>query len=630
MLHHVVEYAKKHVQDSEIGFSRREIMWLLRLDARGNLLGVEPLQDKRAKHKLKSRCPDMPSMRAGGDAKRAHFLVEVASAALLYGKEKETAFRVSDDDKTVRRHEFFKRLLDEAAKHIPLLHPVVIFLNDEARVSAACLTAGTHRVEPNEWVRFSVDDYDPLQDPAVLDWWRTWLRQDAAPKASASKKKGAEKGLLVDLLSGEQTTPIKHHPVVKGLNKGLGKGGGDAQAPLVSMDKAAFQSFGLKSGLNASMGAMTAQLYADGLSELIEKAHIVAGAKIAYWYRDELSDADLDPIFAVLNAVESHETKEAGALHAARKLLESVQAGQRSAAMSNHYFAMTISGLMGRVMVRDWMEGPFDQLLANTVRWFEDLEIIGLSGQRSAPDPKFETVVTCLLPEQPKRQKYSDWVKPIGSARRDLWHAALNSKLTISVAALGRLVSELPTFMVSEQVTQVLFPRRRNGDDQSSGLLVSRLYARMGLIKAYFIRKLERGDNHMKPHLYPDHPEPAYHCGRLLAVFAELQHDALGDVGAGVIQRFYPAASQTPGLTLGRLVSNARNHLGKLPLRDAQEYEEKIGVIMSKLGDHPPRTLDLEGQGLFALGYYQQLADLRGSASVKKSTPNANESGDKA
>ena len=34
---------------------------------------------------------------------------------------------------------------------------------------------------------------------------------------------------------------------------------------------------------------------------------------------------------------------------------------------------------------------------------------------------------------------------------------------------------------------------------------------------------------------------------------------------------------------------------------------------MGQLGDSLPRTLDLEGQGLFALGYYQQLAALRSS-----------------
>lgn len=125
----------------------------------------------------------------------------------------------------------------------------------------------------------------------------------------------------------------------------------------------------------------------------------------------------------------------------------------------------------------------------------------------------------------------------------------------------------------------------------------------------------------MKPAVNPEHPSPAYHCGRLLAVLAGLQRAALGDVGAGVVQRFYAASSQTPGLLIGRLVSNARNHLGKLDGGLAWWYEERIAEIMTRLGDGAPRTLNLEGQGLFALGYYQQIAALR--AGSKGGAPDA-------
>ena len=115
----------------------------------------------------------------------------------------------------------------------------------------------------------------------------------------------------------------------------------------------------------------------------------------------------------------------------------------------------------------------------------------------------------------------------------------------------------------------------------------------------------------MTTYLNPNHPNPAYHCRRLLAVLADLQRAALGNVGTGVVQRYYAAASQTPGLILGRLASNARNHLGKLDGGLPFWYENEIASVLSKLGDAAPRILDLEGQGLFALGYYQQLAALR-------------------
>jgi hypothetical protein len=73
----------------------------------------------------------------------------------------------------------------------------------------------------------------------------------------------------------------------------------------------------------------------------------------------------------------------------------------------------------------------------------------------------------------------------------------------------------------------------------------------------------------MQSYLNPEHPSPPYQSGRLLAILANLQRAALGDVGAGVVQRYYAAASQTPALTLGRLISNAKNHLSKLKERQA-------------------------------------------------------------
>jgi len=115
----------------------------------------------------------------------------------------------------------------------------------------------------------------------------------------------------------------------------------------------------------------------------------------------------------------------------------------------------------------------------------------------------------------------------------------------------------------------------------------------------------------LQPYLNENHPDPAYHCGRLMAVLAAIQRAALGDVGAGVVQRYYAAASSTPALVLGRLTRQAQFHLNKINPKLTWWYESKLSAIWGSIGSEIPRTLDLEQQSLFALGYYQQLADLR-------------------
>jgi CRISPR-associated protein Csd1 len=136
-----------------------------------------------------------------------------------------------------------------------------------------------------------------------------------------------------------------------------------------------------------------------------------------------------------------------------------------------------------------------------------------------------------------------------------------------------------------------------------------RLYARVCLMKSYLIRNGVA----MEPYLSEDHPEPAYHCGRLLAVLADLQRAALGDVGANVVQRYYARASTAPADALGPLIRLSNAHLNKIADRGLAEFlQGRIADIWGKLRvEQPPATLDAIGQSLFAMGFYQQIARMR-------------------
>jgi CRISPR-associated protein Csd1 len=118
--------------------------------------------------------------------------------------------------------------------------------------------------------------------------------------------------------------------------------------------------------------------------------------------------------------------------------------------------------------------------------------------------------------------------------------------------------------------------------------------------------------------LNPDSRDPAYLCGRLFAVFDRLQYLALGGVNAGVVERYYASASTTPALVMGRLFRNAQFHLAKTEGGVATNVAKDFEAITCALGDQFPASLDLEGQGRFALGYYQQKADYRRRTAERK------------
>jgi len=134
----------------------------------------------------------------------------------------------------------------------------------------------------------------------------------------------------------------------------------------------------------------------------------------------------------------------------------------------------------------------------------------------------------------------------------------------------------------------------------------------------------------MTEYLNPDSRDRSYLCGRLFAVFDRLQFLALGNVNAGVVERYYASACTTPALVMGRLFRNAQFHLPKagdglsanLSSAQKQAIAENVRKdfeeITCLLGDHFENTLDLEGQGRVALGYYHQKAEFRRRTSERK------------
>ncbi|WP_161984444.1 type I-C CRISPR-associated protein Cas8c/Csd1 [Mariprofundus erugo] len=461
----------------------------------------------------------------------------------------------------------------------PELLPAAKFFTDEDSLASIQTRLKDIGVASNERAFFIIDGFNPLQSEPCKSWWRDFRKALLANSVKNPKS-------MVCLLSGEISVPVQAHQKVSGLKVVGGRG----QDIVVGCDKNAFTSFGLQKSENGAMSEVMANAYTKGLDELIANhSRTMAGTKVAHWFKEHVVPED-DPL-EWLNGLESDESTRAAARIAARNMLEAIRSGKRADLGGNHFYALTISGASGRVMVRDWMEGQFENLVANIEAWFSDLSVVSRDGNGLAFDPKFYEVCLALVRNDRTKSISKNLEQLPAPSTTTLWKAAVQClpiPQPLMVQALARFRSDLL--------------------DKDQPPLN---HARMGLIKAYFVRLNKGGDDTMKAYLNKDHPDPAYHCGRLLAILAKLQHAALGDVGAGVVQRYYAASSQTPGLTLGRLVSNARNHLAKLEGGLAWWYEEQIAEVMGQLGDNAPRTLDMNGQGLFALGYYQQLASLR-------------------
>jgi CRISPR-associated protein Csd1 len=131
-------------------------------------------------------------------------------------------------------------------------------------------------------------------------------------------------------------------------------------------------------------------------------------------------------------------------------------------------------------------------------------------------------------------------------------------------------------------------------------------YLRAAILKAFLNRN---HDQKIPMSLDPNRPEPAYRLGRLFAALEKTQEDALPGINATIRDRFYSAASATPSTVFPRLLRTYQHHLtkaaGERGIGLKVNRERLVQEICAGLADMPAH-LGLEGQSLFALGYYNQ------------------------
>jgi CRISPR-associated protein Csd1 len=510
-------------------------------------------------------------MKRGGAGCRP-FLVDSTDVVALLADDPE-------DPKLQAKHAYFTRLLRQAAEVLPELAGAAASLEDPAVLAEIRAQLESRKARPTERMTIAFHDETgsrfPVESEVWHDWWRRFRRGlgggDEKPSSEESEEAAGLRALC--LVSGELVEPVSTHPKIAGLSDVGGLAMGDA---LVSFKQDSFRSYGLEQSANAAMSEEIASEYRAALNDLIRNhSRKLAGTRVVPWFKERVSPED-DPLGFLF---EDSSEAQGDALRRVRQLLESLHKGEHPDLAHNRYYSLTLSGAAGRVMVRDWMEGDFPDLVASVHAWFEDLSIVRRDGDGLAPSPKFLAVIGALARE------LDDVPQPL---QAQLWRAAIRKEVPIPRQAMAQALQRFKLAAIQNEKFKT---------------------AQAGLIKAFLVRQ---GDHPMSAHLDENHPHPAYHCGRLMAMYAALQYRALGDVGAGVVQRYFASAITTPALVLGRLARGAQFHLDKLDRGLARWHEGRIADAWGRIqGGRLPVTLTLEEQSLFALGYYQQIAQDR-------------------
>ena len=594
MIHYLNEYAQCSGLLAEAGFGPKVARVALVFDAAGTFVRVHDFGKDGRKFVC---CPHLQQPELVG-TKGRHFLLDNVGVVSLYFLKPADTTR--EEKKRTDQHEAFVGLLRQAAKVDPRLEPVAAQLLDPRILEQIQEELAQAKVRDTESATLEVGGELLVDGDSWHEWWRSYRAGIGAAKGGGPAKKGQR---MRSLSSGKLVDAVSTHVKIRGLSDVGGLGTGDV---LAGFDKAAYASYGLVKAANAAMAEAEVAVYAAALNQLIaQQSQRVGPAKVVYWYTGTVEPEE-DPFPALIEGFgapedDTTETDESSspkdsttreslqATHRVAELLDAIRSGRRPDLATCRYRALTLSGASGRVMIRDWMEGQFEELLGNVKAWFDDLTIVRSFGGGLESPPKLFRLL-CSLVRDPKD------IVPTQAAL--LWRVALRGEA-------------IPTTLLAKAVERARIDTIKDERPNPT---------RWGLMKAYHIR---RGDTYMRPTVNEEHPSPAYHCGRLMAVLAYVQWKALGDVGAGVVQRYYAAASATPALVLGRLVRGAQFHMNKI--EKSGWIENRISEIMLRLGSAIPTTLTLEEQSLFALGYYQQKAARGGSAAVEEDTAPAEE-----
>ena len=579
MLTELYRYALDHGLAAQPGFKPKRVKAYVLLSADGKFLGV---------HVRGKDAPDVyaPDIGAAANGDRCQPLIE----------KMKIVFGTADNPKASKKREFYLYVLDEGGAYESAFSVIAHVLRDENATKVIISELVKHNIRDDEAIGFIVDGVPVESSPRYLSWWSKFRTMFSPEEADVLPR---------CLITGERKAALATVPKVSGLMFVGGHPAGDA---FLCFDKDAFQSYGFKKSANAPVSEEAMTAVNAALTDLIAKAPVLGNAKLVHWYSSEIAEEeDLMPILLEGEWDDEEDSdsddgeKEKDALRAAKALIASIETGERPERLHARYYMMPLSGAKGRMMVRLWQEGSYEELYRNIKQWFEDLSLVSWNGRGQAKSPKLKALgIRLLKPGGDPKKVWSRMDEELPNLLQRLLSAIINGTA---------LPDEIPARTLRWIRSSLLM-----SDEEKHAVPFDTETLAFQLLKAWLSRRQRlRGDEYPMEATCNDQVtrDVAYYCGQLMAVYVAIQRKAMPDVGVGVAERYYTAASANPAFALGKLAQLSQHHLGKLEPGLAHYFEDKISDVMVKIGDREiPAIMNMEQQTEFALGYYQKRAAL--------------------
>ena len=370
-------------------------------------------------------------------------------------------------------------------------------------------------------------------------------------------------------------------------------GGQTMGCQVVCMNDTAFESYGKTQSYNSNVSEKAMKMYTAELGRLVgDKNHrVIIDDLVIIYFAMKSDDSAECTVMSMLmsDSADNADKKVEGMLNSVMSEASGGATGDLSAFgvdLNATYYIAGMTANSSRICQKFICRDKFGKVIENLVMHQADLAI--------NPDNKRQIYFSRIKRELISPKSTNEKVPP-------------PLMTSIIIAALNG--TKYPRAMLETVIRRV---KTDSDDDKNHFIKIND--TRMGIIKACINRSLRLSgkEEEITMALNEQNNHPAYLCGRLFAVYEKIQQDSAGGakLNRTIKDSYFASACARPATIMPKLDKLAQNHLRKLSESANVYYKKLVGDIANRLEGEFPQTLDLDSQGRFIIGYYQQNKDL--------------------
>lgn len=570
------EALEKKGEISSPGWCVAKVSFALSLSKEGDLLGVIPLKQTVPKGKKTVEEPqvlEVPLMTARSSGISPNFLcdnssyilgidnkgkVERSKECFMAAREKHLEMLKKANGITAEAiMHYFEKWQPEQADE----HPALKALREE-------IISGGNLI-------FCVEGLYAQEDQEIKQVWNDSYRTS----------RNATEGIC--LVTGQKTEIARTHGLIKGV-----RGAQSSGASLVSFNAPAFESYGKEQGSNAPVGSYAAYAYTTALNYLIaDTKHktVLGDTTIVYWAEDG------DEVYQnVFSSVSEPKIENQALIDGVFKNLEEgkaivVEDVKSQISLEQKFYILGLAPNAARLAVRFFYEDSFGNILNNIHAHYERMKVV-----RPANDALEYMGIWRMLYETVNKKSQDK--SPVSSMAASVYRAILSNGYypeTLFQSTMGRI-------------------RAEQDDSDNHNYKITR--GRAAIIRAFLIKNRKKDEEEISMALNEENNNVAYILGREFALLEQIQQVANPGINATIKDKYFNSACATPATIFPILFKLKNSHIRKMdPFKDNPKYFEiMLGELQNKLyveenqKNFCPRSLSLEEQGMFILGYYHQ------------------------